>query len=34
MSKNRSHADEIKGKDIPDDLIEEMQIFFDKNRSQ
>ena len=34
MSDNGWHNDEIKGKDIPDDLIEEMQIFLDKNRSQ
>ena len=34
MSRNRGHADEMEGKNIPDDLIEEMQIFLDKNRSQ
>ena len=34
MSKNRGHADEMQGKDIPQELRDEMQGFLDSNRSK
>ena len=34
MSKNRSHRDEMEGKDIPDKLRNEMQAWLEHHRNQ